>query len=1034
MRAPPAPAPASTSQKVARAPPQATGFNPVDWYLVQREQSLFGLLSHDQALELLSSAQVRTCAGGTVVRRSERPDKLYVVAEGSVALVARTDHSQRRGTVKEGRALELRSLLLKKPEWEYDWVAETPVVLLEIDAARLVTSFQQDPYLETYLKAVVLHPELRRFKNDLRLFGAEFDEIKVTLWALSPANLEVLRDPATVRRAIVVVQAGELAVKAKVDGREREVGRFGPGDYFYCDGTEELTLQWGDESKAWVLRRRAWVDSLGPAKAEHILRIVQPLEARVESVKNAWAPEEPVRRAAADEDDGLTVKDFGRDAKLPRRLFRRKPVIERQHDEMDCGAACMATLARYYGRRISLPTYRSLVHVTREGASLLSVKRAADATGFQSIGIYSGYGGLQRMLTPFIALTQYHFVVVYRVTDAGVLVGDPGKGMVELSKEAFIKQFSGNALLLKPTEAFYKYPQSAPTFAKYVKLIRDQRGQLAEVLAASMLVTVLGLATPVFMQVVFDHVLVGAKTGVLHLAAGAIILLHLFSGSVEWVRNYLLTHQTSRLDAKFSALFLRHTLSLPLSFFAVRRVGDITTRLGEIERVRDFFTGKSINIVIRAISAVTYCVVIGLYSLKLLALLGAALPILLGTMGVLIPRVLRNLRETYRAMAKNQSITFEQINTLETLKSIDGLVAARWRWEVSQGETLDLRRKLERLNAMTAGTSEALRGLVTIAMLLLAVYLYLEGELTVGQVVAVNALAGSVIRPVLELVVEWDSINQVGFSLARLDDVITSAVEPEPQDQAYESYRIRGEIEFRDVSFQYGSELSPLVLSGVSVTISPGETVAFVGPSGSGKSTLAYMANRLYAPTKGQVLIDGVPAESIPTATLRRQIAMVLQDNHLFSGTVLENITMGDPRPSMEKAMQAAIAADAHDFIAKMPSGYSTHLGEGGGQLSGGQKQRLNIARALYRDPTVLIMDEATASLDMVSESTIVNNLKSGSRRRTLILIAHRLNTIMHANKIVVLVRGKVAEAGTHRELLERRGYYYDLYQQQRGA
>lgn len=1019
-----------------------SGLDPFKWYEQNRERSIFGLFPHRQVLRLLVNAQLYRCTEGAVVPRPRQPTHLIIVAEGEVGLWTRGDNPRRVGKVIAGRSLELKTLLRSAAQsWEFDWRANRDCTLIALEWGVIKNALRENPDVRAYLTGITQYPELRRLKTDLSLLGFGFEAIQKTLFVLRlQKTAEALTGTRVAAPSLVVVHRGEIGVNAEIRGTSQKVGRYRAGEFFLVDGTRELVFEPSADFQYWSVARDEWEAALGrlatgAGAAIASAQTVQSLEVAALAIEKdvAAAAEADDRPRAADdeEDDGLTVRDFTVDEKEQRRIHRRKFPHIRQHDEMDCGAACLATIARYYRHNISLPVYRSLVHVTREGASMLALKRGAEATGMQAMGVYSGFRGLLKLRTPFIALMQYHFIVVYKVTEKEVVASDPARGLVTLPAAEFQKEWSKDALLLKVTPEFHKYPRSASSFGKYAVLFREHKRELAELAGASILVTLLGLISPLFMQFIFDHVLAGGNSGVLTAGALLVITLHLLSGGLEWTRNYLLAHLRGQLDQKFSALFLAHTFKLPLGFFAVRRVGDITTRLNEIQTIREFFTGRSINTVINVLYAVLYTAVIALYSLKLLVLLAVVVPIIAVVIGAFVPKVLALLRDTYRATARNQSVTFEQFNSLESLKSINAQVAARWKWEASFAETLRLRKRLEVLAASAGGLAELFSGLTKVAVLLLAVRLYLSEELTLGQVVAVNMLAGRIVEPLIAVIAEWNQLSEVGTSLARIDDVITSAPEHEPAEGRHASHRIRGDVSFQNVSFRYGSELSPLVLDGVSLDIRAGETVALVGPSGSGKTTLAYMVNLLYAPTNGRVLVDGIDTTEIPLTTLRRQIAMITQENHLFSGTILENITMGDPTPSFQRAMQAALAADAHGFIASMPDGYATRLGEGGGKMSGGQKQRVNIARALYRDPRILIMDEGTAALDAMSEKTILENIRSGDRKRTTIMIAHRLNTVMSADRIVVFRSGRIIENGTHGELLARRGHYATLFNKQ---
>lgn len=985
--------------------------------------------------QLLADGRVQSYSAGERVSRSDTLDEVHVVLEGEVALLSREAHATRLGVVRAGESLELDAVFAGAADWHFLWECRRPTRIARFPFRSLLARAGALPAFD-YLERVTRYPELRKLARDLRLFRLGRAHIRCLVSALTLHEVSSRVDLRLDVPHLGVVQRGRLDVEFMDDGSSRIVADYLPGDAVLLGHSDDLSFEPAVDTSVWLVPYGQWRQLEGALSApiEQFVRLIEPLsksgvlDSALRS-EEAAADQEP-RSVAGGEDEGPEIDAFVADEQTLARLQRRKRPFVPQQDEMDCGAACMSMVARFHRRNISLPTFRSLLHVTREGSSLFSLKKAAQAVGFEAIGVFARYEDLQRYLVPFVALTEYHFVVVYRVTPTEVVVGDPAHGVLSLSAEQFRSQWSQIALLLKPTPALARFPESAASFRKYRRVLSGFEAPLVEILLAVCLLFVLGLAPPLFMQFIFDKVLPSEKYSLLNRAVLTVLALTVTTQLVGWARDYLLLQVGNRADAKFSALFLRRTFDLPLGFFAVRHVGAITLRLEELTRIRSFLTDQSLTILINCVTAILYAAVLALYHVQLLLIVLATAPLTLLLVRLFSPRLKRLLQETFKLEAKSRSMAFEHFSRFETIKSVNGMVAARWRWDHNLAALMQLQRRAARIGATISGSSTVVDGTSNVIILLASVWFYTRGELSLGQVIATNAVVASINGPIAALAGQWASFAQLGVSLARVDDVITSA----PEASGTAKPNLNGHIAFENLSFQYGSELSPMVLENVSLEIRAGETVAFVGHSGSGKTTLAHMVNLLYVPTKGRVLLDGVDARTFSLAELRTRVAMITQDNSMFSGTILENITIGDPNPSFERALWAAKAADAHDFINGLRDKYSTQLGEGGSGLSGGQKQRLNIARALYREPAILVMDEATASLDSVSERRILRNLKEGAQRRTTIIIAHRLNTVMNAERIFVFDRGRLVESGSHADLLRSQGHYSRLFQKQLSA
>ncbi len=998
-----------------------------DW---ASQHTLGAFLGEELLQELLRGAEVRSYATGQCVERSDTCGDVYLVLEGEISLRSRDALGAPLGSTRAGEAIELATALGEQHDWQYRWICNTPARVARFPVDRLEKRLGAESPGYVCLQRVVCYPELRKLARDLQLFGLPEQHVRTLIASLEWMDVVSRIDLRLDAPHLGVVQRGEIEVEAYVDGTRQLVTSYLSGDPLLLGHSDELSCEPAPHTAMWLIPYARWrkIPGADPRAIEQFVQLAEPMTQAgglgSPLTSRAVASARP-REAGASE--GPEIEAFVAAPTALARLHRRKRPFVAQHDQMDCGAACMSMVARFFGRRINLPTFRALLHVTREGASLFSLKKAAEHVGLEAIGVQARYEDLGSYLVPFIALTEYHFVVVYRVGPEEIVIGDPARGIVTLRAGEFAGEWSQIALLLKPTPALFEFPQSVASFRKYGKILKGLRASLLEAMLASCLLFVLGLAPPLFMQLLFDRVLPSQDTSLLNGVSLAVLAITITSQLVEWARNYLLMMAGSQADAKFASLFLRRAFDLPLGFFAVRHVGAVTTRLSELAKIRSFLTEQTLAMFIGAVSAVLYAVVLGLYHLELLVVVLTVAPLTLVSVRIFSPRLKRILQQVFKLQSKSRGLAFEHFGRFETIKALNASVAARWRWDENFFKLLDLRRRAARITATITGATSVLDGVTNVVVLLSSVWLHSRGELSLGQVVAANVLVTSITGPISAFASQWEDFEQLGVSFARVDDVITSA----PEESGERIPALQGHIEFENLSFQYGSELSPMVLKNVTLAIRPGESVAFVGASGSGKTTLAHMINLLYVPTKGRVLLDGTDAREFSLAELRRQVAMITQENNLFSGTILDNITLGDPHPSFERAMRAAHAADAHDFINDLPDKYSTQLGEGGSGLSGGQKQRINIARALYREPAILVMDEATSSLDSLSERRIIRGLHACAQRPTTIVIAHRLNTVVNADRIYVFERGRLVETGTHLDLMRDQGQYAQLFQKQ---
>ncbi|PNU19085.1 type I secretion system permease/ATPase [Geothermobacter hydrogeniphilus] len=566
-------------------------------------------------------------------------------------------------------------------------------------------------------------------------------------------------------------------------------------------------------------------------------------------------------------------------------------------------------------------------------------------------------------------------------------------------------------------------------FRWFLQEIGKFRRIIAEVLLGSFVVQLFGLVTPLFTQVILDKVLVHHSLSTLDVLAVAFLAVVLFELLLNIARNYIFIHTTSKLDAKLGAKLFRHLLGLPFRYFESRQVGNIAARVRELDTIREFITNKAVSVLIDVFFSGVFVVVMLLYSVKLtLVALGFVTVIALLYLTV-TPELRRRLKQKFQMGAASNSYLVESVTGMQTVKSLAIEGAMQRRWEDHLGQYVRSSFRLANMSKISGAVAGSLQRLMTISILYLGVRAVLQGEMTIGQLIAFQMFAGQFTGPVLRLTNRWNEFQQALLSVDRLGDILNQPLET-PSDKAITLPSLRGQIRFENVSFQYTPNGSR-VLDGVDLTIEPGQCVGIVGRSGSGKSTLAKLLQRLYIPNEGAIFIDGIDVRHMNPFWLRHNIGVVLQENYLFSGTIRDNIALPRPDAPMELVLEAARLAGAHEFVSAMPEGYDTRVSERGGSLSGGQKQRIAIARALITRPRLLIFDEATSALDYESERIIRDNMRAIRQGRTTLIIAHRLSTIRDCDRILVMEQGKVVESGTHEQLLNQGDYYHHLHSQQ---
>ncbi|HYE06943.1 MAG TPA: peptidase domain-containing ABC transporter [Planctomycetota bacterium] len=706
----------------------------------------------------------------------------------------------------------------------------------------------------------------------------------------------------------------------------------------------------------------------------------------------------------------------------------------RQHDQFDCGAAALATVAKQHGLTLGIGRIRELVGTDRAGTNLLGLLKGAEKIGFSASGAKGDWDGLNQVPLPAIchivnAQGLGHFVVVHKLTKDKAVIADPGEGLVEQAKDAFIKTWTGYALLLTP-QALRPQTPAGSKAAFLRELLSPHRGILLGALACAVVLTALGLSTSFFIQHLVDSILVHDQRRALNFALAGMALVLVFKAAFEFIRSWFLVDAARKVDLTLISCYLRHVIRQPLRFFETRRVGEILSRVNDAMKIRQLISSTALTTIVDAVTVLVATIVMLATDWPLALACLAFTPAVVGLVLVLRKPLAKRQRELMASSAELEGQFVEDVGGVESIKAYGGERARLGRID---GRLVRIARTLQSTSVLGFSLQAAtalIVGAGTLTVLGVGSHRVLDGHLTIGTLMFFYSLTAYLYGPVERLAGISVSIQDAAIALDRVWEVLS--LELEDTGSASEKPKpaaVRSEIRFEGVRFAYGYRQP--VLDGIDLVIPAGKTVALVGESGCGKSTLCKLIAKYHPVSEGRILVDGTDLRDIAFEPWRRKIGYVAQDAHIFNGTIAENIALGKPRASMARIARAAKAAGLDEFIDGLPERYQTVIGERGANLSGGQRQRLSIARAILINPKIFIFDEATSHLDTRTERAIQRSLKTALRGRTAILIAHRLSTIRQADLICVLGHGKVLEQGSHDELMRLGGAYRALWNAQ---
>lgn len=718
-----------------------------------------------------------------------------------------------------------------------------------------------------------------------------------------------------------------------------------------------------------------------------------------------------------------------------------------QHDQMDCGPTCLRMIAAFYGKHYTLNEMREISFITHLGVSMLGISMAAENLGFHTIGVQISFWQLvkEARLPCIVHWNQQHFVVVYRITQKNVWIADPFAGKIKYSKEEFCHCWlsakedgidTGVALLLEPTPEFYvskddEEREKYNAFSFLYAYLRPYKHLIGQLLLGLLLGSMIQLMLPFLTQSIVDFGINNQNLSFIYLILIAQLMLSFSSSAVEFIRGWILLHLGTRINIALISDFLIKLMKLPMGYFDTKMTGDILQRINDHTRIQNFLTGSSLSVVFSTFNIVVFGIVLLLYNWMIFLIFMGGSVLYVAYVWLFMKKRAELDHKRFAQQSANQSTVVQLVNGMQEIKLSACEQQKRWEWERIQAQLFKVNIRSLALRQYQDSGAVLINQTKNIIITGLVASLVVRGEMTLGMMLSVQYIIGQLNSPVNDLITFARDMQDARLSMNRLGEVRDKPDEEEPTKQLIRKIPVGKDLRIENLNFKYDPLSEFPTLDNINLEIKAGKQTAVVGMSGSGKTTLVKLLLGFYPPASGQILLGDTPLENYSIREWRKQCGVVMQDGFIFSDSIAGNIAPGVEHIDKERLRHAAEVANIHGFIAELPLGYNTKIGQEGHGLSQGQKQRILIARAVYKNPEFIFFDEATNALDANNERIIMENLQKFFEGRTSVVVAHRLSTVRNADRIVVIEQGHIAEMGTHEELTVKKGIYYRLVKNQ---
>jgi len=959
--------------------------------------------------------------GQKILGKERIADRIKIIYEGKARLLAYDLRTNMPTTLKllEPGAIIGEISLLRELACETA-IASTEVTCLTIDAAEFFRLFD-------------MYPEFAKVRKNRCHLVEVFDILGLELekQALGGANLKELAQNALLEAKVHYLPPGTTSFNQQDCERSWFVSGGGTVKNFSVGYRLELS----DRQDQIEVKGKSPARLIGLRPSDLLLLNRHRIQPQINDKTSSNVTDELEIPYASEEEPPRVEPQTAKGKKTNNYpYFRGK-------GQLDSAGACFQMVSKY----LQMPLRREVVRrvladqMKRQGSiSYQLCAYLAELIGLKAQLVDIPLSAVARIPTPALIRYGESYAVLYETSEHTIVLGVPSQGIQRCNPAELIAKLQVDVeetnyppqirvLLISPTSATPKQRFGIGWFLPYVA---KYRRVLIEVFIASFFVQLAALGNPLVIQVIIDKVITQNSISTLNVLGVLLLVLGLFESVLGTLRTYLFVDTTNRIDMGLGSEIIDHLLRLPLRYFERRPVGELSTRINELENIRQFLTGTALTVVLDALFSVVYIIVMLFYSWQLTLVGLGTIPVFVIITLIASPTVSKLLRRKAERNAETQSYLVEVMSGIQTVKAQNIELRSRFSWQDRYARFVAAGFKTVVISTLASSTSNFLNKLSSLLVLWVGVYLVLKGELTLGELIAFRIISGYVTSPVLRLAQIWQSFQETALSLERLGDIVDTPQEAEKDKHNIPLPEIVGSVKYENISFRFATS-GPLQLCNINIEFPAGTFVAIVGQSGSGKSTMVKLLFRLYEQESGRILIDGYDTAKVELYSLRRQIGLVPQDTLLFDGTVQENIALTNPDATTEDVIEAARLAAAHEFIMSLPNGYNTRVGERGSALSGGQRQRIAIARSVLQRPQLLVLDEATSALDYPTERQVCLNLAKAFKGKTVFFITHRLNTIKNADMIVVMDSGKIIEQGSHDELMALRGHYSYLYNQQ---